>query len=265
VDGGGAAGPISLRLRKVDLQDIGVALAQVPFTLPDANIGSLSVTQDGTALDIGATITTADGQATVEGRYDALTTAFTGTVVEADAAIARHWWDGVTAGTVTGTLAIKGGAIDGDFVVTGGTVADLGLNVADVSGTVTMRYPVITAAMNGAAFGGDIAATGVVNISAERWEASGGGPADPGPAADWLVRSLLPDGLPLPPTGTVDVDLNVVGWDEIDLEGRATGSGMLADMPVEELLATFAVTEDGDLSVAAGATLGGGPVELDIF
>ncbi|HET8985400.1 MAG TPA: hypothetical protein VFN03_06555, partial [Trueperaceae bacterium] len=261
---GGAAGPISLRLRKIDLQDIGVSLAQVPFTLPDANIGSLSVTQDGTVLDLGAVVSTSDGEATIAGRYDALTSVFTGRVTQADATIARHWWDGVTAGNVTGTVTIRGSTIDGDFVLEGGAVDDLGLNATDVSGDVTMRYPVITAELDGNVFGGRAAATGVVNVTAERWEASGGGTADLGQAADWLARSLLPDGVPLPMTGSVDVDLTVVGWEEIDLHGTATGNGTLADMPIEGLRATFAVAEDGDLTVEANAFVGGGPIALTI-
>ena len=214
--GGGAAGPVSVRLRRIDLQDIGVDIAQVPFDLPGASISNLSVTQDGTAADLAGVITTTDGSASLQGRYDALTGTFTGTVVQADAAIARHWWSGIAGGSVSGTLTVRGSAIDGDFDLVDGSVDYQGLNATGVSGPVTMRYPVITAELAGDALGGRVEATGVVNVAARRWEANGGGTVALEDGAAWLTRTLAPDGLPIDIQGLVDVDLTVVGWADVD-------------------------------------------------
>ena len=259
--GGTGAGPVSVRLRKIDLQDIGVDIARAPFELPDANISSLSVTQDGTSVQLAGVVTTADGEATLDGRYDALTGTFTAHIDAADATIAQHWWSGVTGGSVTGTLSVRGSTVDGDFTLTGGSVDYQGLVATDVSGPVTMRYPVITAELTGATLGGDIDATGVVNVVAKRWEANGGGTADLAAAADWLARRALPEGVPLAIEGLVDVDLTVVGWRDVDLRGSASGSGAVEDMALEDLTATFTLDPDTrDVNVDATASLGGGPV-----
>src|SRR5690554_5507772 len=114
---GAAPGPIVVRLRRLSLDDVAVDVEELPFTLPDANVSDLQVTQRGTALDLAATVTTADGSAAFTGRFDTLTGAFDALIDRADATLARQWWRGVTAGEVTGTLRVRGGAITGSFDV----------------------------------------------------------------------------------------------------------------------------------------------------
>src|SRR5690606_16038177 len=246
---------ISVRLRRLDLQDIDVDVEQLPFTLPDTNLRELAVSQDGTNLLLSGLLVTPDGEARVSGRYESLTGSATVQVERADATIGRHWWDGVTGGQVSGELRVRGQSVEGDFVLEGGSLAEAGLAADDVGGTIALRLPVISADVAGTAFGGPVEATGVVNVSARRWEASGTARPALGAAADWLARSQFPSGLPLEITGASRVELTLAGWQDFTLDGTATGQGAVEDVPLEDLQASFRLPADGDLRADGSALL----------
>src|SRR5690554_2571003 len=92
---GAPAGPLTLQLRRLALDDVSVEVEELPFTLPDATLSDVQVAQSGTALDLTGTVTTADGSARVAGRFETLTGSFDARVERADATLARNWWQGV--------------------------------------------------------------------------------------------------------------------------------------------------------------------------
>ena len=261
---GAAPGPMTVRLRRLALDDVAVEVEELPFTLPDATLSDVQVDQSGTALDLAATITTPEGSARVAGRFETITGAFDGRVERADATLARQWWGGVTAGDVTGTLRVRGSSITGSFDLTGGAVDDIGLVATDVAGRVELDYPVITADLTGDVFGGPVAATGVVNVAAERWQARANGQAGLAEAVAWLFRGTYPDGPPVALEGTTDLTLELAGWDYVTLEGAATGSGSVQGIPLEGLAASFRLPRNGRVQAEGRALLGGGDVSLAI-
>ena len=260
---GAAPGPIVVRLRRLSLDDVAVDVEELPFTLPDANVSDLQVTQRGTALDLAATVTTADGSAAFTGRFDTLTGALDALIDRADATLARQWWRGVTAGEVTGTLRVRGGAITGSFDVRGGAVDDIGLLADDVSGHVELDYPVITAELTGTALGGRVDARGVVNVEAQRWEAQATATPQLAQAAAWLLRGSYPDGPPVALEGSADVTLRLSGWDHVVLEGTADGDGAVEGLPLEDLSTAFRLPRDGRIRAEGRARLGGGDVRFE--
>ena len=147
--GPGAPASPRLRLGHVTLTDLELSASRAPFTLPDMTISDLSVRDQDDSLLLAATVATEDGALRARGELDLETLDFTGTVEHADVAIARHWWPGARGGVATGTLAVTRGRVTGDFTVTGGSVADLGLAATDLSGTARLAYPVIEAEVTG--------------------------------------------------------------------------------------------------------------------
>src|SRR5690606_19539709 len=261
---GAPTGAIALQLRRLALADVQVDVQELPFTLPDASISDLQVSQSGTALDLSGTVATRDGSATLAGRYETLTGTFDGRVERADATIARQWWGGVNGGTVTGTLRVRGPAVTGSFVLEDVSVADVGLVATGVDGTAELDYPVITAAVSGDTLGGAVSATGVVNVAAQRWEAQATGRAGLAEAAGWLLRGSYPDGPPVSLEGAADVALSLSGWDYVALEGTATGAGAVEGVPLEDLSTAFRLPRDGRVRAEGLARLGGGRVDFEV-
>ena len=261
---GAPTGAIVLQLRRLALADVQVDVQELPFTLPNASVSDLQVSQSGTALDLSGTVATRDGSATLAGRYETLTGTFDGRVERADATIARQWWGGVNGGTVTGTLRVRGPAVTGSFVLEDVSVADVGLVATGVDGTAELDYPVITAAVSGDTLGGAVSATGVVNVAAQRWEAQATGRAGLAEAAGWLLRGSYPDGPPVSLEGAADVALSLSGWDYVALEGTATGAGAVEGVPLEDLSTAFRLPRDGRVRAEGLARLGGGRVDFEV-
>ncbi len=261
---GAPAGPLSLQLRRLALDDVDVEVEELPFTLPDATLTDVKVAQSGTALDVSGTVSTAEGSATFAGRYETLTGSFDARVERADATLARQWWRGVTAGEVTGDLRVRGQQIAGSFDVTGGAVDDLGIAASDVSGHVDLDYPVLTADLTGHALGGPVTASGVVNVEARRWEAQATGSPGLAEAAAWLLRGSYPGGPPVALAGRSDVKLSLSGWDYVVIDGSATGEGTVQGLPLEDLSTAFRLPRDGRIRVEGRAELGGGGVSFEL-
>jgi hypothetical protein len=261
---GAPAGPLTLQLRRLALDDVSVDVEELPFTLPDATLSDVQVAQSGTALDLTGTVTTADGSAYVAGRFETLTGSFDARVERADATLARNWWQGVTAGEVTGELHVRGSQIAGSFDVTGGAVDDLGIAATGVAGHVVLDYPVITADLTGNALGGPVAATGVVNVDARRWEAQATGSPGLAEAAGWLLRGSYPDGPPVALVGTASVELSLSGWDHVVLDGSATAAGTVEGLPLDHLSTAFRLPPDGRIRAQGLAVLGGGDVRFEL-
>ncbi|MDT3681867.1 MAG: translocation/assembly module TamB domain-containing protein [Truepera sp.] len=261
--GGGGFAP-RVRLGTVHLSGVQLNARQVPFTLPEASITGLDVTNEAGDLRVAARVSTADGELAFHGTLDPSTLDFNAVIEHADATIARQWWPGARAGTVSGTLSVKRGQLAGDFELKGGAVSDLGLEAHGVSGTVKLRYPVISADVQGEGMGGHVQATGTVDVEAMNFSATGTATPSMVRAADWLLRDSFPDGLPVDAEGALQLELNVSGWEDVLARGKATGGGTVNGLPLADLETRFEAGTATNLTVDASATLGGGPVALTI-
>lgn len=185
-----------VRLGQVRLIGSTVSVKQIPFTLPDVTISDLTLENGAAGLLIGGELATAEGAARLSGTLDPNTLNFTGVVERADVTLTKHWWPGAVGGTVTGTLAVVNGRISGDFALERGSVADLGMTAEDVSGTVSLRYPVVTAELRGRGMGGEVRASGTVDIGAERFAVTGQATPSLAAAVAWLLRGQFAGELP---------------------------------------------------------------------
>ncbi len=260
----GGGGGVSIRLRQIALDDVSINAARLPFTLPDLSIDSLRLEQQTASLLVDASISTATGSVSANGRYDALTGSFTGEVTHADATVAQHWWPGAVGGSASGPVSFRGGLLEGRFQLRDGAVSHDGLDAESVNGEIRLRYPVIEAELSGLAFGGPVSARGSVNVTARRWEATGLATAELKQAADWLVRSQLPEGLPVALSGVGDVQLQLSGWRQVEATGTVSAAGAVEGVALEGAEATFRLPADGVLRVTGNGTLGGAPLSVAI-
>ncbi|MBX3139937.1 MAG: translocation/assembly module TamB domain-containing protein [Trueperaceae bacterium] len=252
-----------VRLGQVRLIGSTVSVKQIPFTLPDVTISDLTLENGAAGLLIGGELATAEGAARLSGTLDPNTLNFTGVVERADVTLTKHWWPGAVGGTVTGTLAVVNGRISGDFALERGSVADLGMTAEDVSGTVSLRYPVVTAELRGRGMGGEVRASGTVDIGAERFAVTGQATPSLAAAVAWLLRGQFAGELPFEVEGDTTIDLAVSGWRTVDFTGTALADGAVNGLAASDIDAHFSLKGKA-LDVDSTMTLAGGPVSLTV-
>ena len=135
----GTSLPIRPVLRDLSLTDVAVDLNDIPYTLPDVTVSSLTATTRGDAVEAQAVLQTPDGQAEVDATVTQNPLRVDAEIVQADLGIAQHWWDGVTGGTATGTATFENGQVSADLTVADGAVSFLDETVTDIGGTVTYQ------------------------------------------------------------------------------------------------------------------------------
>jgi len=257
--------PAALRVRvdgaRIDVADLRVA--EVPFDLPDLSIERLEATsaEDG-RWQLSTALATAEGrlEGSVRGRLgDA---AFEVALERGDARVARHWWDGIEAGSVRGELTVAPGLTSGRFELADGALDALGTAVTNVAGPIAWRNDVIEIAWSGDIVGGRFDAGGTVDLGDARWQAQGSAEAPLSDASRALLAILGAADLPGADGGVVRAGVTAEGWTaasvaaDIELAGDWLGS----PLAVED----FALAYDSDrgLSLALDGRWGEGPLRL---
>ncbi|MEX2543328.1 MAG: hypothetical protein WD314_16100, partial [Trueperaceae bacterium] len=248
---------VSLQLRDVSVQDVAIEVGGIPWTLPRLDVEDVSVTRDQEGVRFETTLRTAEGEARFAGLFRPAPWSLDLEVQAADARLARHWWPGVTSGTVQGRVAADSGGVVADLTVSGGSVDYLDLAVDALSGPVRFDRGLVEANLTGRGMAGPITADVDVNVPASRWEARILGRPELTDVADWLGRGSIDSGS-LAVTGQVDVDLRASGWSQVSLHGRASGEGSLLQQPLEDLIADFDYDSGQGTSVDARGRLAGG-------
>lgn len=265
--GRGAGLPIRPVLQELEVSDAAISIQQVPYTLPSGAVSDVRIRQHGRSLDLQAHVRTADGGADVTGVLDLDGPRFDGQVQKADVSLARHWFAGVGTGTVAGPLHIGPDGIRGDFHLQNGSLRAIGLTPSGIHGDVQLRYPLVTAELQGYALGGPVTAHGTVNIAARHWQAQAQGTPGLQDAAAWIFRDSLP-GRKLPLAGKASATVDVSGWTAARVNGSVDGEGSFQGLPLRGLQADFSydsrrgVTVQGTGRVAGGsavATVTAGP------
>jgi hypothetical protein len=257
---GGRAGrlPITPVLQELSVSDASVTVQQVPYTIPSGAVSDIRVHQRGSSLELQAHIQTADGTANASGVLDLNGPSFDGSVEQADVTLARHWFPGASGGTFSGPIHVGADGIRGDFTLRNGSLHAIGLAPTGIHGHVELRYPLVTADLQGTALGGPVHAQGTVNVAARHWEAHAQGSPQLLTAAAWLGRSSLPATVRLPLAGSADTTLDVSGWTEVHLTGTAAGSGRLGPLPLTSLQSDFTYDSRRGVTVQATGEVSGG-------
>ncbi len=262
--GGGAGFPVTPVLQELKVSDASVTVQQVPYTIPSGAVSDIRIRQRGNALDLQAHLRTADGSADARGVLDLTGPSFDGQVTRADITLARHWFPGASGGTVSGPLHVGADGVRGDFKLQGGSLTAIGLTPANIHGDVQLRYPLITAKVQGDALGGSVQAEGTVNIAARHWEAHGTAAPQLVAAAAWLGRGSLPPADRLALTGTATTTLDVSGWTEVHVSGKARGSGSLAGMSLTALASDYTYDTRRGVTVQATGDVAGGTAVVTV-
>ena len=258
-------GPAAVRIRidgaRLDVADLRIA--EIPFALPDVAIEQLEATSlDDGRWELVAALATPEGrlEGTVRGRLGGDTFAIT--LDRGDARVARHWWDGIEAGTVRGDLTISPGATAGHFDVVGGAIDLFGTPLTEIAGPIAWRGDVFEVAWSGTVVGGRFDAGGTVDIAAAHWSGEARVEAPLVDASRALLEVLGAANLPAADDGVVRGAIVGSGWNQaaIDAELEVTGSWLGALLDVGDLDLRYH-TEHG-LSLAVEGRWGEGPLRL---
>ncbi|MFO8150980.1 MAG: hypothetical protein R6T93_11865 [Trueperaceae bacterium] len=257
--------PSAVRVRidgaTIDIADLRVA--EVPFDLPDLSIERLEATSlDDGHWELSTSLVTAEGrlEGSVRGRLG--DDAFEVTLERGDARVARHWWDGIEAGTVRGELTVASGLTAGRFEVVGGAIDALGTPATDIQGPIAWRDDVIEVALAGAIVGGRFAAGGTVDLARARWQAEGNAEAPLAEASRALLELLGAPGLPGADDGVVRASVTAEGWTAatVAADVTAVGDWLGAALAVDDLRLAYDTARG--LSLAIDGRWGDGPLQL---
>ena len=225
----GTSLPIRPVLRDLSLTDVAVGLNDVPYTLPDVTVSSLTAQTREDQVQAQAVLQTPDGQAEIDATVTQNPLTINADITQADLSVAQHWWDGVVGGTATGTATFENGEVSADLNVSDGAVSFLDAMVTDVGGTVTYQNNEVAADLEGRALGGTLNATGGVDVAAQQWFGDANGEVDLGDATRWLAAGRVPfDASLLPVSGDATVELSASGWQDVAVSGQAAGAGEVA-------------------------------------
>ena len=256
--------PVTPVLQELTVSDASLTVQQVPYTLPSGAVSNIRIRQRGDTLELQAHLRTADGSADGRGVLDLAGGSFDGEVTRADVTLARHWFPGAAGGTVSGPLHVGSDGIHGDFTLRDGSLDAIGLKPTNIHGAVRLRYPLITAKLQGTVLGGAVQADGTVNIAARHWEAHGQGSPQLAAAAAWLGRGQLPAADQMPLTGSAATTLDVAGWTGVHVSGTAHGSGALAGLPLAGLASNFSYDSQRGVTVQATGVVAQGPTVVTV-
>ncbi len=259
----GEPAAIQVRIDGARLDVADLRIAEVPFDLPDFSIARLEATSgDDGRWEVSASLVTAEGrvEGTVRGRLGE--DAFDVTLEHGDARVARHWWDGIEAGTLRGELSSASGLTAGRFEVEGGAVDALGTAATDIRGPIAWRDDVIEVAWSGAIVGGRFDAGGTVDLRQARWQATATADAPLADASRALLDLLGVPGLPEADDGTVRASVTAEGWTTTALEADVTAAGAWLDAPLSVDDLRLAYDTARGLSLALEGRWGDGPLRL---
>jgi hypothetical protein len=262
--------PIRVRLRDVNVQDIAVAVSDVPFTLPNFSVTNLQVQNRGDTLHFATSVATEEGSADLEGGVRLEPFSVNANVLRADARIAKHWYRDILAGTATGTVTVENGEVSVDAQVSDGAISFLDGTLTDISGPATMQDFKVNGDLTAKTLGGDVTATVGVDILGARWfgEASSDN-LDFKEVALWLAKNRLPIDLSTwPISGTLQTKVNAEGWVDVAVNGVATSNGEIATFPLENLNANYGVSiREGvaDVDVDVAGLLAKGQLNAELF
>lgn len=257
--GAGAGGlPVRPRLQEVTVSDASVEVQQVPYTIPSGAVSHVRIRQQGSSLAVEAQLTTSDGSAVASGTLDLSGPRFDGRVVQADARLARHWFPGATAGTLSGPIHAGPDGVRAELSLQGGALDAIGLHPQGIQGSIQLRYPLIHADLRGHVLGGDVAVQGVVNVAGRHWTAQAHGNPQLLAAAEWLAGSSVPGLGSLPLEGTATTTLDASGWTRVRVSGEVSGAGTMAGLPLDELQASYRYDSVSGVKVQATGRVAGG-------
>ena len=260
---GGEPAAVRLRIDGARLDVADLRIAEVPFDLPDLRIERLEATSDDDGRwELATAVATAEGrvEGTVRGRLGEA--AFEVTLERADARVARHWWDGIEAGTLSGELSVAPGLVSGRFELEGGTLDALGTPATGVRGPIAWREDVIEVAWSGAIVGGRFDAGGTVDLAGARWQAVANAEAPLADASRALLELLGAPALPAADGGTVRASLAAEGWTEatVTADVTAVGDWLGATLAVDDLRLAYDTARG--LALALDGRWGEGPLRL---
>lgn len=263
-----AAGPgIEVVLEQLAVAHATLNIREIPYTLPDMTIAALQISNSPTGFRLDTTLHTSEGEAELSALVRQDPFVLEADIIRADARLGRHWWEGVEAGTVHGAASIREGEILAELELEGGIASLLELTIHDVHGPVRYQQGTVHGELQGQALGGALRASARVDPSDSEWSAEVSGDAALAPALAWLFDDLLEAPIradALDPSGDMQLDLTLSGWQDIHLRGQAVGEGTLRDEPLEALVVDFGFESGTGVQVATTATWANGPLALNL-
>ncbi len=262
--GDGAGFSVPVDLTRLSIDDFQLTVDEYDLYLPAVSLDELAVSTSDSGVLIRGSLQTPDGTAGFDGSWQPEAGLLALDILDADVRIARHWWDGAEGGHVTGELRASAEGVEFDAFVHEGSIDYIEVQVADISGPVSMRNLVIEGQLQGTGLAGPVEASVTVDIPAESYRGLLTGDPRLEEAVPWLGRTLDIDLTGIPAEGPMDLVALVTGWEQTLVTGQAGGTGSLAGLDLGLLQGSFDYRTETGISVTATGFLADGPFRVQL-
>lgn len=255
------APPIAVKLRALDLQDVALDLADVPFTLPELSLNELELgTKDGAQV-FSVQLSTAEGSADVTGVMNLSPFSLNADVSHADVRLARRWWKGIDAGSAKGTVRVDANGVQADATFSDAGISFFNEQVTSISGTAQYQDGKVTTELQGQTLEGLANVTGLVDIAERQWSAEATGNIALAETLSWLTKNWLPASFKaVSLEGRSDATVSAFGWQTINLSGTTEGAGSLQGLALDDLKTELSFVSDEGFNLALTSLLANGPI-----
>ncbi|MEM6428905.1 MAG: hypothetical protein AAF708_06650, partial [Deinococcota bacterium] len=263
--GSGSAPPIRPVIQNVQVDDISVRVNDIPFDVPDLALTSLTVTEIDDGLQVATTLATSEGNAQLQADVNLTPLTVNGQIIRADARLARPWFEGINAGTLSGDVTVIEDDIRADVRLDGGEVVlptgGQTLVLDNIQGPVTFVDDVATTTLTSDVLGGRLELTANADLTAEQWQASAQLATD---LAEVGELASLADAL----SGTLNLQADASGWEQVQANLSLNGSGEAFGEPINTLSGNARfdsdVTDGVGLNASLTAELDGASLRADV-
>jgi hypothetical protein len=258
--------PFAISIGSLDVNDVQLAFSNAPdeYVLPDLAFNGFTAGSTAGGFSFDTIVSTAEGDATVHGNYSLDQAQLLLDIPQADVAIARFWWDGIMAGSATGSVLIDAAGVTADAVIHDAAIHFLDASVTGINGSGQLRDLQIHAQVQGALLGDILDASAHVDLDAQHFSAEAQGNPQLASVVPWLGSLLNFDTDAISSAGQLQTQATVSGWKDVTVNGSARGAGQLAERPLENLEGTYAFSTQQGFSHNLDAARSGGHVTADV-
>jgi hypothetical protein len=261
-DDAGGGLPVTPVLRDVQIDGVSLNINDIPFDVPDVALESLDIQEDDAGnLQVVTALSSSEGRAELAANVQLEPLIINADITRLDARLARPFFDGIEAGTLTGEVRVAGDDVQADLQLVRGRVnVPVGANMLEltnIAGPVNFADNRAALTLSADALGGQLDVVGSADLTQEQWQAEATLGADLARVSTLLN---LADAL----TGDVDIQATASGWEDFQATANLLASGSAFAVPLEQLSADATFDSITGLLASVRGTLAGAQLQADV-
>ncbi len=241
LEGGGSAGSGDTRpawsvlVNKIELSNTKVVVNGKNASIPDGNFevntapnGTIQIRGKTPSGELNADLIVSEKVKTERVTAKSTTSNIFTLNIDADAKVLKEYWEGVTAGRITGTYVFGDGPIKGDLQIKNAALVvpeAKFVSITAITGAMQHRGDQINLNLSGLGWQGPVLARGKIDLKAQQWQVS----ADAQPTLDGFARSLNTSG-----DGIFKLKVKAYGWQKVTVKAQGQGSGKFAGIAFKD-------------------------------